>query len=544
MGSGRRTPGRVAASLLCALALLAGLAPAALAASGGRGRAEGRQGFQQAEDFEDMGEARWAARYVVAGQVTGLIQGYKENGRAKFKPNQPLKRQEAVALIVRALGWEAGAPAAAPAQGDTVSGSVYDGGLPFRDADRIQPWARGSVALAVERGLVDAGEPMFRPLAPATRAWVVRLMVRALGLEAEARQRAGEALSFRDAPAIPADAVGEVAVAMDVGLVSGFAEDNTFRPQKPVTRAQMAKFLEVLTNELQQGTPQAPAEPLAPAPEGIVHGVVAAVEPDGLTLRGATGTAERRVPVAAGARVFVDDAQATLAAVQPGFRVKLYLDASGQAVLIDARSAPAQPRPQEDRHPLEQAVSGVVAAVEPQVQCVRAPCAGGSITLDDGAGNQRSFLVAEWAEVKVAGYGYATLADVSVGDRVKLKIRGGVAAEVRVVNEGGAGGLPQPGPAAPVGIVRGVVTALGPGAPLEVLLEDGRTATIQVDARTRVWIGKRAGRPADLRVGDRIAVQVVRGVAVRIRVEDRAGAGPAEERGGKGRSKDGGGSGD
>lgn len=430
MGSGKRTPGRVAAALLCVAALLAGLAPAALAAPGGKGRAEGRQGFQRAEDFEDMGEARWAARYVAAGQVMGLIQGYRENGRAKFKPNQPLKRQEAVALVVRALGWEAAA------QDATVSGSVYGGGLPFRDAERIQPWARGAVALAVERGLVDAGEPMFQPLRPATRAWVVKLMVRALGLEAQARQRMGEVLSFRDAPAIPADAVGHVAVAVDVGLVAGFPEDNTFRPEKPVTRAQMAKFLEVLVNEIQQGTP-----PGAPsAPEGVVHGVVAAVAADGLTLRGATGAAERRVAVAAGADVFVDDAPATLEAVRPGFRVKLYLDASGRAVLVDARSAPAKTPPQqprEDRHPLKRSVSGIVTAVAPQIQCVRAPCVGGSITIDDGrGGDPQSFLVAEWAEVAVDGDGFATLADVSVGDAVKLELRNGVAVKVEVKGRG------------------------------------------------------------------------------------------------------------
>lgn len=448
MVSGKRTPGRVAAALLCVTALLAGLAPAALAAPGGKGRAEGRQGFQRAEDFEDMGEARWAARYVAAGQVMGLIQGYRENGRAKFKPNQPLKRQEAVALVVRALGWEAAAQGAGaaqgadPAQGATVSGSVYGGGLPFRDAERIQPWARGAVVLAVERGLVDAGEPMFQPLRPATRAWVVKLMVRALGLEAQARQRMGEVLSFRDAPAIPADAVGYVAVAVDVGLVAGFPEDNTFRPQKPVTRAQMAKFLEVLVNEIQQGTPPAPGEQPAPsgetpsAQEGIVHGVVAAVAADGLTLRGATGTAERSVTVAAGARVFIDDAPATLEAVRPGFRVKLYLDASGRAVLVDARSAPAKTPPQqprEDRHPLKRGVSGIVTAVAPQIQCVRAPCVGGSITIDDGrGGDPRSFLVAEWAEVVVEGDGFATLADVSVGDAVKLELRNGVAVKVEV----------------------------------------------------------------------------------------------------------------
>lgn len=441
MWGGKHAVVRRRVSLLLTAALLLGLAPAVLAADG-KGRGAKAKGFERAEEFEDMGEAQWAARYVVTGRVLGLIQGYEENGRVKFKPNRPLQRQEAVALVVRAMGLEAEAQAAAGAQSGTVTGAVYGNGLPFADAARISPWAAGYVAVAAERGLLDAGESKFRPLEPAKREWVVRLMVRALGLEAAARQRMGEVLTFRDAPAIPPDAVGDVAVAVDAGLVSGFGEDNTFRPEKPVTRAQMAKFLEVLVNELQQGTPQAPAEAPAAAPEGIVHGVVAAVAADALTLRGATGTAERSVTVAAGAHVFVDDARATLAAVKPGFRVKLYLDASGQAVLIDARSAPAKaqpqpqsqpkPQPKEDRHPFKEKVSGVVTAVAPQIQCVRAPCAGGSITLDDGSGNPRSFLVAEWAEVRIEGRGYATLADIAPGDAVKVELRNGVAVKIEV----------------------------------------------------------------------------------------------------------------
>lgn len=525
MRRGKGFPGRVAVSLLLALAVLLSVVPAAAAQERDRGHA--RKGFERGEDFEDMAEAQWAARYVVSAQMMGLIRGYAEGGHLRFKPNQPLKRQEAVALVVRAMGLQTEAEAAG-----TVSGSVYQ--LPFRDADQIQPWARGYVAVAVQRGLLDTSDPMFQPMKAASRLWTVELMVRALGLQQQAEQRKGEALSFRDAAAIPADAVGYVAVAVDVGLVAGF-EDGTFRPNRPVTRAEMAKLLEKLSNEVQQEQPQA-------QPQGVLRGVVVAAATDSLTIRAPSGQ-EQTVPVAANAYVFVDDRQAALGDVKPGYEVKVFVGTDGRAVLVDARSFAAQPAPRPERHPLKRKVIAFVVSVTPQVTCVRAPCEGGSITVEDPAGRRQTFPVAAWAEVTIEGYGFATLGDLRAGDRVKLTLRGDVVVEVEVKNEGGAEeGLPpapgagqQPGaqtPVVSVGLVRGLVASVGADA-LDIAQDTGQTVTVKVDASTMIWIGSRFGTLGDLRVGDRVTVQVVNGVAVRIKAE-----GGREHGRGRGRGED------
>ncbi len=521
MRRGTRLPLRAVTALLLALALLLGAVPVVAAAERGKGQA--RKGFERGEDFEDMGEAEWAARYVVSAQMMGLIRGYLEGGHLRFKPNQPLNRQEAVALVVRAMGLQAQAEAAG-----TVSGAVYE--LPFRDADHIQPWARGYVAVAVERGLLDAGDSMFQPMKAASRLWTVKLMVRALGLREQAEQRAGEELPFRDAAAVSAADAGYVAVAVEAGLIAGY-EDRTFRPNQPVKRAEMAKLLEKLTGEIQQGELR--------APEGVIRGVVAAVADGSLTVRTPDGR-EQAVPVAADAYVFVDDRRATLADVQPGYAVRLLLDAEGRAVLVDARSAPAAAPPgpgQPDRHPLKRKVTGTVVAVTAGADCPPAEaggeqtaCPAGQITVTDPAGQERTFQVAAWAEVKIEGYGYATLADVQPGDLVKLKLRGDVVVEVEVGGEDAADAGRAAGPAVS-GKVRGVVTAVADGA-VEVLLDSGETVTLRLDRRTMVWVGKRLGSLADLRVGDSVTAQAVRGVAVRVKVE-----GGDREKDGKGRGK-------
>ena len=162
-----------------------------------------------------------------------------------------------------------------------------------------------------------------------------------------------------------------------------------------------------------------------------------------------------------------------------------------------------------------------VVSVTPQVTCVRAPCDGGSITVEDPAGRQQTFPVAGWADVKVEGYGFATLADLRAGDRVKLTLRGGVVVEVEVKNEGGD----------EEGLVRGTVASVGADA-LAILQDTGQTLTVKVDASTMIWIGSRFGSLGDLRVGDRVTAQVVNGVAVRVKVE-----GGDREKDGKGRSK-------
>jgi hypothetical protein len=67
--------------------------------------------------------------------------------------------------------------------------------------------------------------------------------VKALKLDAEAQAKINTNLTFKDSNKIPAGSVGYVAVAVERGLINGF-EDNTFRPNEPVTRAQIAALLD------------------------------------------------------------------------------------------------------------------------------------------------------------------------------------------------------------------------------------------------------------------------------------------------------------
>jgi|DewCreStandDraft_2_1066082.scaffolds.fasta_scaffold00397_40 hypothetical protein len=86
----------------------------------------------------------------------GLISGYPDG---TFRPRQQVTRAELAAVVLRALGLE----------GEALA--KQDAALPFGDAAGIQAWARGYVAVAVERKiLLPYPDQTIRAHVPATRA--------------------------------------------------------------------------------------------------------------------------------------------------------------------------------------------------------------------------------------------------------------------------------------------------------------------------------------------------------------------------------------
>ena len=180
-------------------------------------------------DFNDSKDAPWAEEYISKMQAKNVIKGYDDG---TFRPNEPVKRIEAIIMAVRLMGLEE------EAQSKSLSTPLH-----FKDADNIPAWGKGYVIVALENGLFDLTEDKIQANKPASRVWIVNLLVRALGLQDEALQRMTIIPEFKDAQAIPAGSVGYVNVAIERGLINGYA-DHTFKPNKSVTRGEMAAFLD------------------------------------------------------------------------------------------------------------------------------------------------------------------------------------------------------------------------------------------------------------------------------------------------------------
>jgi len=178
--------------------------------------------------YDDVAQdASWALAPVAEMVQRGIFTGYEDG---TFRANRTLSRIEALTAVVRFMGLRAEAEATAA-----------DVKLKVRDASSIPRWAIGYVAVAEREKLL--GESEMRPTEAASRLWVATLLVKAAGLDREARGFKEAELPFTDAEKIPSESIGYVAVATDRGLVGGY-EDGTFRPAKAVSRAEIAALLD------------------------------------------------------------------------------------------------------------------------------------------------------------------------------------------------------------------------------------------------------------------------------------------------------------
>jgi hypothetical protein len=107
-----------------------------------------------------------------------------------------------------------------------------------------------TVALQFQKGLLSTfTDNTFRPGAQVSRAEFAALLVRALGRQGEATQKASAPLSIKDAADVPATLHGYVAVAIDQKILVPGA-DGTFRPNAPTTRGEAAGALASVMNAL------------------------------------------------------------------------------------------------------------------------------------------------------------------------------------------------------------------------------------------------------------------------------------------------------
>jgi hypothetical protein len=189
---------------------------------------------QAAFAFNDVvRDAPWALGSVAELTQRGIFNGYSDG---TFRPSRDVSRIETIVAAVRHMGLKSEAESIASQQSRL---SALDSDLIKRE----YAWAIGYVEAAEDNDLLLDEKAALMPGKAADRAWATSVLVRALGLERQAEAAMTFALPFDDAKSIPAAYVGYVAVAVQYGLVSGY-EDNTFRPERLVSRAELATLLD------------------------------------------------------------------------------------------------------------------------------------------------------------------------------------------------------------------------------------------------------------------------------------------------------------
>lgn len=267
--------------------------------------------------FDDIqgADVAWSAKSVASLASKQVFEGYEDG---TFRPRNTIKRIEAITAAVRLLGLKA--------QAESTTEMATE--LNFKDADKIvkqYSWAVGYIAVAAENDLFTESDTSIQPEKAASRLWATTLLVKALKLDAEAKAKINTKLTFKDADKIPAGSVGYVAVALEKGLITGF-ENNTFRPNASVTRAQLAALLD-RTNDQMVGN------------DAVKGSVTAVVYNNTLAIQ--SGSVTQNVYLDPNVFVFRGGVKVAASAIVVGDKVKIHLY-NGLAVFVEVVNVTAR----------------------------------------------------------------------------------------------------------------------------------------------------------------------------------------------------------
>lgn len=168
--------------------------------------------------FTDVPTSAWHFQYIENLASQGIVGGFGTSGL--FKPNDKVQRQHTAKMVVKAAGI--------PYQGKKAN---------FPD---VPPTSEMSpfIAALQERNIVSGyADGTFGPTKYVTRAEAAVMIVKAFGLK-----RFGTATSLKDTKGHWASS--QIDTLLSNGIVKGYG-DNTFKPSKSVTRAELAKMLNV-----------------------------------------------------------------------------------------------------------------------------------------------------------------------------------------------------------------------------------------------------------------------------------------------------------
>lgn len=326
---------RIVTAALLSLALVAGSAISAAAAppphAGNPHRGPGHgQGFmppgqakkvreekpaQFKQQFSDWDDKFWAADSLGRMILRGIIVG--DGG--KIHAQRHVTRLEALITLMRLYAWE-------QPDGD---GSEFD--------EEVPDWGLDAALGALLRGILQPlpGKGKSYGLQhKLSRLDAAVLLVRAAGLDEEARDRAGETLGFKDQNAIPADYRGYVAVAVEQDFIKGYP-NGVFQPNRLVTRAEWTALLARLEDK------QPPPADEDEDEKTNVRGTIVAVATGAnasLTLREQDAEDDVTYRFADEYDLFLDGKPAKLADIKPGDNVWVYLNASDEIVWASVTS--------------------------------------------------------------------------------------------------------------------------------------------------------------------------------------------------------------
>ncbi|MBQ3038328.1 MAG: S-layer homology domain-containing protein [Clostridia bacterium] len=175
---------------------------------------------QTDKGFSDV-ENHWAKEQIEYLTEKEILSGYEDN---TFKPDAQVKREEVCKIIAAAF--------------DKTSTADVE----YSDVKKTD-WFYPYVCALSEAGIVNGiSDTEFGAGKPMTREAFAVLVARLLELEETETKK-----DFTDRASISTWAISAVDSLVDAGIINGF-EDGSFKPQEPLTRAQIVKIIYSILN--------------------------------------------------------------------------------------------------------------------------------------------------------------------------------------------------------------------------------------------------------------------------------------------------------
>ncbi|GGF89239.1 S-layer homology domain-containing protein [Paenibacillus abyssi] len=184
--------------------------------------------------FPDVKTGHWAEKHIAKLALQEIVKG---DGVGRFNPASNVTQEDAIIMAIRFIGKEDAVQA--------VNAEI------FPEAFQVSDYAKPYVVLAFQAGLLERVEEFENAedypdtawgKLPASREWVTKLMIRAIGQDDLAKQLAGVQSSFADRDQIGEAFKGYVNAAVSLKLVNGVSADR-FDPKANVNRAMIATLL-------------------------------------------------------------------------------------------------------------------------------------------------------------------------------------------------------------------------------------------------------------------------------------------------------------
>ena len=170
------------------------------------------------ERFSDVAPGAWYYDNVMDAAANEYVSGYEDG---TFKPGNSVTRAEFASMIAKAMGYD-----------DSLAGETR-----FKDVAADQ-WYAGAITFCADNGIISGyDDGTFQPGKTISRQEVASILKNAFNLTGNSGEK------FPDDSAIAGWAKENVYAVKHSGLMKGYEEDGTFRPNGLMTRAEAASIL-------------------------------------------------------------------------------------------------------------------------------------------------------------------------------------------------------------------------------------------------------------------------------------------------------------